>query len=94
MIETQCDLVANAIERMERENIRSIEATTAAEDEWNSIIEEMNKNTLYPLTNSWWNGGNIPGKKPQNITHTAGIAVYEAQCKERLENWIGFIVTQ
>ncbi|KAK5237889.1 hypothetical protein LTR47_000982 [Exophiala xenobiotica] len=92
VIETQCDLITNAIERMEKEDIRSIEATSAAEDEWDSMIQQMNENTLYPLTNSWWNGGNIPGKKPQNLLHTAGVAVYDAQCKERLDRWIGFTV--
>jgi hypothetical protein len=92
VIETQCELITNAIERMEKEDIRSIEPTSAAEDEWDSMIQQMNENTLYPLTNSWWNGGNIPGKKPQNLLHTAGVAVYGAQCKETLDSWAGFTV--
>ncbi len=92
LIETQCDLVFEAIEQIEKQGIRSIEAEIVAEDEWNNIIEGMNKNTLFPLTNSWWNGGNIPGKKAQNITHTEGIAVYEAQSRQRLNNWEGFTV--
>lgn len=77
---------------MEKQRIRSIEAKKSAEDEWHNLIQEMNRPTLFPFTNSWWNGGNIPGKTAQNVTHTGGIAVYEAQCRSRLNNWEGFIV--
>jgi hypothetical protein len=46
--------------------------------------------TLYPFTNSWWNGSNIPGKKTQNMTYIGGIDNYEKQCREKMEGWKGF----
>lgn len=90
MIETQADWVISAIEKLERENIRSFEATIAAEDDWMAIIEDLNKDTLYPLTNSWWNKANLPGRKAQMLTHPGGIEMYESQCREKLDIWEGF----
>lgn len=75
---------------MESENIRSIEATLAAEDEWITLIEDLNKPTLYPLTSSWWNKANLPGRKAQMLTHPGGIEMYEKQCREKLNTWDGF----
>jgi len=48
--------------------------------------------TLFPFTNSWWNGSNIPGKKAQNMTYIGGIDNYEKQCREKMEGWKGFEV--
>lgn len=44
-------------------------------------MDRMGRQTLYPLTGSWWNGGNIPGKKAQCLTYTDGIAEYERVCR-------------
>lgn len=49
----------------------------------------MNENTLFPLTSSWWTGGNVPGKKAETLTFVAGIEVYEKMCRDRLERWEG-----
>jgi hypothetical protein len=34
----------------------------------------------------------VPGKKIQILTHPGGIAMYEGQCKEALQEWKGFNV--
>lgn len=90
MIEAQADWVTSAIRKLEEENVRSFEPTTAAEDAWSALIEDLNKPTLYPLTNSWWNKANLPGQRAQMLTHPGGIEMYERQCREKLEGWQGF----
>ncbi len=52
----------------------------------------MNEHTLFPLTNSWWTAGNIPGKKIQMLTYPAGIQMYEQQCRATLVDMKGFEV--
>jgi hypothetical protein len=90
MIEAQSDWVVSAIEKLEKDGASSFEPTKDAEDGWSSMIEELNKPTLYPFTNSWWNKANLPGKKSQILTHPGGIEMYERQCRETLEGWKGF----
>lgn len=93
IIELQGDFVVSAISRLEASNGKSLEPTREAEDEWSEMIEAMNKPTLLPLTNSWWTGANIPGKKIQMLTHLGGLKMYEEQCLEKLNDWKGFNVT-
>lgn len=69
-----------------------IEPTTEVEDEWKSYITNMIKGTLYGVTDSWWNGGNIPGKVPECMSYAAGINQYEKEVRENLESWKGFTV--
>ncbi|ETI22686.1 hypothetical protein G647_06762 [Cladophialophora carrionii CBS 160.54] len=92
IIEAQADFILAAIQKLEKEGAKSIEPNRDAEDEWDNMIDAMNQYTLFPLTNSWWNGANIPGKRIQLLTHPGGIQMYEAQCREKLEGWKGFTV--
>ncbi|KAF5010398.1 hypothetical protein FDECE_3450 [Fusarium decemcellulare] len=92
IIECQCDLVFNVIEKLEKEKSRSFEPTSTAEDEWKDLITTMIKGTLYGVTDSWWNGGNIPGKKPDVLSFAGGINQYEKICQERIDGWHGMTV--
>jgi hypothetical protein len=85
-------MVVDTIAKLEREKAKSIEAEKAAEDEWCTMVDAMAQHTLFPLTSSWWTGGNIPGKKPQMLTYVAGIDTYEATCREKLDSFSGFKV--
>lgn len=80
------------IEKLEAAKAKSIEPTREAEDNWDNMIDEMNKPTLFPLTNSWWTGANIPGKRVQMLTHIGGIDNYEVQCRDTLDGFKGFDV--
>ncbi|KIW30415.1 uncharacterized protein PV07_06159 [Cladophialophora immunda] len=92
IIETQVDLLAEAIAKLEAEGGKSVEATTSAEEGWGQLITQMNEHTLFPLTDSWWTRGNIPGKKAQPLTFLGGINLYEQICREKLQDWHGFEV--
>ncbi|THZ99579.1 FAD/NAD(P)-binding domain-containing protein [Aureobasidium pullulans] len=93
-IEVQGDLVADMIKKMHEEGIETIEARPEAADKWAADIQEMNEQTLFPLTNSWYMGANIPGKKREQLDYLAGIETYERVCKEAIESWSGFEVTE
>jgi hypothetical protein len=92
IIEAQSDFVVSAIEKLEKEGAKTLEPVRQAEDEWDDMIDAMNKPTLFPLTNSWWNAANVPGKKIQILTHPGGIEMYEQQCRQTLTDWKGFEV--
>lgn len=75
---------------MKKEGIDTIEATPEAAEKWADDIQEMNSKTLFPLTNSWYMGANIPGKKREQLNYLAGLDVYEKACKEAQKQWTGF----
>ncbi|KAJ9610914.1 hypothetical protein H2204_015363 [Knufia peltigerae] len=92
IIETQVDLIADTIAKLEAEHATSVEATKSAQEAWSVLIAQMNEHTLFPLTDSWWTGGNIPGKATRALTFIGGIALYEQICQENVANWDGFDV--
>ncbi|KAF2711829.1 FAD/NAD(P)-binding domain-containing protein [Pleomassaria siparia CBS 279.74] len=92
ILEAQTDFICDTINMLKEQGVKSIEATTEAEEEWRSGMDAMIQHTLYPFTNSWWNGSNIPGRKAQNMTYLGGIDNYERKCREKMVGWKGFEV--
>lgn len=107
IIEAQCDFACSAMRKIlniegtsfssstvkdESRKIKSIEALPEAEDEWAAYIQAQNAPTLFPLTDSWWNGANIPGKTPQVLTYLLGLNKYIEEINERLDRLEGFKV--
>ncbi|KAL4928081.1 flavin-containing monooxygenase [Aspergillus undulatus] len=92
ILECQIDFVVDAIAKLEAEGLQTIEPTAEAEDEWRLKINEAAKDTLFAETDSWWTGANIPGKKKELLTYILGIDNYEAECRESLKDWKGFVV--
>lgn len=60
------------VAKLEAEGAKSIEATHEAEIEWKNSLEQVANMTLLPQTSSWWNGGNIPGKKAEGMSYVMG----------------------
>jgi len=92
IIEAQVETIAEMIAKLEHEKAQVIEAQRSAEEEWKGVLDEMIKYTLIPLTDSWWNASNIPGKKAENMTYVGGVDNYEKQCRATMEGWKGFDV--
>ncbi|KXT09552.1 hypothetical protein AC579_238 [Pseudocercospora musae] len=92
IIECQVETIVDFIKKLEAEGAKSIEARQDAEAEWKQALNEMTKYTLFPFTDSWWNGSNIPGKKAENMSYIAGINMYEAQVRATMDGWKGFEV--
>ena len=66
------------------ENIKSIEATTEAEADWRRKVTELSDKTLFPQTNSWYMGANIPGKPREQLNYAGGIPLYESELQDTL----------
>ncbi|CAO2654367.1 Nn.00g111000.m01.CDS01 [Neocucurbitaria sp. VM-36] len=92
IIECQCDFVCDTIKALQAQDIKTIEPTPQAEDEWKAGMNAMVEHTLYPYTNSWWNTSNIPGKKAENQSYILGIDNYEKHCRSTMAEWKGFDV--
>lgn len=90
LIEAQVELAVDIIARAELAGAKSIEATRDAEVEWKTHLNALAEGTLFPFTDSWWNGADVPGKKKEMIAYIAGIKHYEAKCRSRIEELQGF----
>lgn len=90
IIEAQVELAVDIITRVERAGAKSIEATRDAEIEWKTYLNALIEGTLFPYTDSWWNGADVPGKKKEMIAYIAGIKHYEAKCRANIEGLQGF----
>ena len=84
-------MLAELLQRLQKESIKSIEARRDAEEKWKQAIQDHNDRTLLPLTDSWYNGANIPGKKREQLMYLGGVKKYEEECRKALESLEGFI---
>jgi len=69
--------IADCIQHVREKDLGSIEATEAAEEEWDREINEIANRTLYPQTDSWYMGANIPGKPRQFLGHLRGSHYFD-----------------
>ena len=90
IIEAQVELVVDIINKVELAGAKSIEATRDAEVEWKTHLNALVEGTLFPYTDSWWNGADVPGKKKEMMAYIAGIKHYEAKCRANIEGLHGF----
>ena len=84
------ELVVDIINKVELAGAKSIEATRDAEIEWKTHLNALVEGTLFPYTDSWWNGAEVPGKKKEMMAYIAGIKHYEAKCRANIEGLHGF----
>ena len=80
------------ITNLEAAKAKYVTPVNPAQEEWVEMVDMMAQQTLLPLTNSWWNATNIPGKKAQMLTYILGIQQYEKTCRENLDALKGFEV--
>ncbi|KAJ4214458.1 hypothetical protein NW759_010474 [Fusarium solani] len=91
-IESQVEVVVDLLQKLDKEGVKSIEAKREAEEQWKQAIQDANDRTLLPLTDSWYMGANIPGKKREQLNYLGGIKNYISECRTALRNLDGFTV--
>lgn len=92
-VEVQGDWIVDSIRKMKEEHIQSIEATREAEEEWKRRVEELSDESLFPQSDSWYMGANIPGKPREQLNYTGGMPSYSRELRDVLEGGFkGFVV--
>jgi cyclohexanone monooxygenase len=79
-IEQHVDWMVDCIAYLREHGLHTIEARPDAEAEWMAHVQEVADGTLYPLTDSWYVGANIPGKPRRFMPYLGGLGVYRAKC--------------
>ncbi|MGW9111741.1 flavin-containing monooxygenase [Microbacterium sp. NPDC055683] len=74
-IEVQVEFITRLVETAEQMNV-TVETTQDVEDNWSATCKEIADGTVFPKTDSWIFGANIPGKKNSVLFYMAGIRAY------------------
>ncbi|MEM9621534.1 MAG: NAD(P)/FAD-dependent oxidoreductase [Pseudomonadota bacterium] len=88
--ELTTEWIAGCISHMRQQGLGAVEATPAAEAEWDREINSIADRTLYPQTNSWYMGANIPGKPRQFLGHLRGSQYFDRLSEVAEAGYSGF----
>lgn len=93
-IEQHVDWIAQCIAYLDKHELMQIEATTQAQEQWVSHVNELADATLYPKAASWYLGANIPGKASVFMPYVNGCGNYRRECDEVVKDgYRGFLTT-
>ena len=81
-IEQHVDWITDFIKHARAHNAVSIEAKNDAESKWGDHVKELADETLFPQTDSWYLGANIPGKPRVFLPYVGGFGTYRELCNE------------
>ena len=89
--EQQIDWIGKCIEFMREKGLGTIEASPEAEKAWVEEITAIGNQTLFPKTDSWFVGANIPGKPRQFAMHAAGYLYFPRILDVAENGYEGFV---
>ena len=89
--ELQVQWVGQCIRHLDGNGHGTVETTPAAEHAWDAQIQAIANKTLYPKTNSWYLGANIPGKPRQFLGHLAGSQYFDQLTATAEADFAGFV---
>ena len=83
-LEQNVEWIGTCVSYLREHGYRTIEALPDAQQQWVDEATALVASTvlLHPSCNSWYNGGNVPGKKRMYVGYTAGIPEYRRRCDE------------
>ncbi len=92
-IEVQVEFITTLIEEAERTGAL-IDADPVKEAEWTELCRTIADYTLFPKTDSWIFGANIPGKKHTVMFYLAGMGAYRTALAEVQENGFDGLISR
>jgi hypothetical protein len=83
--------MADCIEYMRGHGLATIEPLPEAEKEWAAEVQELASRTLYPETDSWFTGANIPGKPREFVVYIGGSTYHKHLHEVVAPDYEGFV---
>ncbi len=90
--ELESTWIGNCVRYLRDHGLGAIEATPDAEKVWDREVAEIADTTLYPLTDSWYTGANIPGKPRQFCVHLGGPLYFQRIAEVATKGYEGFVL--
>jgi cation diffusion facilitator CzcD-associated flavoprotein CzcO len=88
--ERQLDWIGNLVRHLRKQGLGAVEPKTDSEEAWASEVSGIANATLFPRTDSWWTGANIPGKPRYFSAYLGGSLYYHRITGVAAEGYAGF----
>jgi cyclohexanone monooxygenase len=93
-IEQHVNWITDCIRYLDERDLRTIEATEQAEDQWVAHVNEVGEPTVFSKGNSWYVGANVPGKPRVFMPYIGGVPLYRETCADvAAKGYEGFELT-
>ncbi|WP_332770478.1 flavin-containing monooxygenase [Phenylobacterium sp.] len=79
--EQNTDWIAECIDHMRRNQLATVEAEAASEDQWMAAISALAEKSLMPKANTWYVGANVAGKPRVFSLYSGGFNKYREICE-------------
>jgi len=90
LAEFQCDFITDLIADLSDYETTVIEADSEEEHQYVQLTNHIGNSTLYPESDNYYMGDNVPGKPRATLFWFGGFPFYRKQCRLARENWKGF----
>ncbi len=88
--ERQMDWIGNFMRHLEKHGMGAAEPTADSEEAWGNEVTGIANATLFPRTDSWWTGANIPGKPRYFSAYLGGALYYQRIADVAAADYQGF----
>lgn len=88
--ERQIGWIGDCIAHLREHALGAIEPRTESEDAWAAEVGGIADATLFPRTDSWWTGANIPGKPRYFSAYLLGVLYYQRIAEVAGKQYEGF----
>ncbi len=89
--ELETQWIADCVTRMREQGMGAVEPTHDAELAWDREVNAIAEKTLFPRTDSWYTGANIPGKPRHFSVHLGGPTYFHRIAAVADEGYEGFM---
>jgi cyclohexanone monooxygenase len=89
--ERQIDWIGDLVCHLEKRGMGAVEPTTDSEEAWAREVSGIANATLFPRTDSWWTGANIPGKPRYFSAYLGGSIYYHRIADVAAKDYEGFV---
>ena len=89
--ERQMDWVGHFMRHLRERGLGAGEPTEASEEAWAAEVSALANATLFPRTDSWWTGANIPGKPRYFSAYLGGSIYYQRLAEVAAKDYEGFV---
>lgn len=90
--ELEAEWIRDCIDHLRKEGLGTIEPADGVEKAWGDEVLEIANETLFPHTDSWYTGANIPGKHRQFAVHLGGPLFFQRLTEVADKGYEGFVL--
>lgn len=89
--ERQMGWIGDLMSRLRDRKLGAVEPSTESEEAWANEVSAIANATLFPRTDSWWTGANVPGKPRYFSAYLGGSIYYQRIADVAAADYDGFL---